>query len=61
MYNESLKEGFIKDYMRTRVVAQTSLYSLFRKTESFEKMWQKDCSQFTETEILQMYREFGAR
>lgn len=61
MYNESLKEGFIKDYMRTRVVAQTSLYSLFRKVESYEEALNKDCSEFTEEEILQMYREFKAR
>ena len=58
MYNESLKEGFIKDYMRTRVVAQTSLYSLFRKVEPYEEELNKDCSEFTEKEILQMYEEF---
>ena len=61
MYNESLKEGFIKDYMRTRVVAQTSLYSLFRKVQPYEEELNKDCSEFTEKEILQMYEEFKAR
>lgn len=61
MYNESLKEGFIKDYMRTRVVALTSLYSLFRKIEPYEQALDKDCSEFTEEEILHMYREFQAR
>jgi hypothetical protein len=61
MYNESLKEGFIKDYMRTRVVALTSLYSLFRKVEPYEQALNKDCSEFTEEEILKMYREFQAR
>jgi hypothetical protein len=61
MYNESLKEGFIKDYMRTRVVALTSLYSLFRKIEPYEQALDKDCSEFTEEEILQMYKEFQAR
>ena len=61
MYNEKEKEGFIKDYMRTRVVAQTSLYSLFRKTEPYERKLNKDCSEFTEKEILQMYKEFEAR
>lgn len=61
MYNASLKEGFIKDYMRTRVVALTSLYSLFRKVEPYEQALNKDCSEFTEEEILQMYREFQAR
>ena len=59
--NENLKEGFIKDYMRTRVVALTSLYSLFRKVEPYETKLQKDCSEFDEEEILKMYREFQAR
>ena len=61
MYNESLKEGFIKDYLRTRVVAQTSLYSLFRKVSPYEHKLNKDCSEFTKEEIIKMYREFGAR
>ena len=61
MYNEDLKEGFIKDYMRSRVVAQTSLYSLFRKVEPYEQELNKDCSEFTKEEISQMYKEFGAR
>ena len=61
MYNEVLKEGFIKDYMRTRVVAQTSLYSLFRKVAPYEEELNKDCSEFTEEEILKMYGEFQAR
>lgn len=61
MYNENLKEGFIKDYMRSRVVAQTSLYSLFRKVSSYEHNLNKDCSEFTEEEILKMYEEFRAR
>ena len=61
MYNSEMKEGFIKDYMRSRVVAKTSLYSLFRKTEPFEEKFKKDCSQFTEEEILNMYKKFSAR
>lgn len=61
MYNENMKEGFIKDYMQSRVVAQTSLYSLFRKVEPYEQDLNKDCSEFTEEEILKMYKEFKAR
>ncbi len=61
MYNENLKEGFIKDYLRTRVVAETSLYSLFRKVSPYEYKYTKDCSEFTEEEILEMYKEFKAR
>ena len=61
MYQNEMKEGFIKDYMRSRVVAKTSLYSLFRKVEPYEEKLDKDCSQFTKEEILKMYQEFGAK
>lgn len=61
MYNSEEKEGFIKDYMRSRVVARTSLYSLFRKTEPFEEENKKDCSKFNDQEILKMYRDFMAK
>ena len=61
MYNEEMKEGFIKDYMRSRVVAKTSLYSLFRKVEPYENKLKKDCSRFTEDEILNIYKDFEAR
>ena len=61
MYNENLKEGFIENYLRSRVVAKTSLYSLFRKVEPYEDLLQKDCSEFTKEEILKMYKEFEAR
>ena len=50
MFNEVMKEGFIKDYMRSRVVAQTSLYSLFRKVSPYEHELNKDCSDFTKEE-----------
>lgn len=61
MYQSEMKEGFIKDYMRSRVVARTSLYSLLRKTEPFEEENKKDCSQFNDQEILGMYKEFKAK
>lgn len=61
MYNSEEKEGFIKDYMRSRVVARTSLYSLFRKTKPFEEDKKKDCSKFDDEEILEMYKAFMAK
>lgn len=61
MYQSEMKEGFIKDYMRSRVVAQTSLYSLFRKTQKYEEELHKDCCQFTQDEILKMYKKFQAK
>lgn len=42
MYQNEVKESFIQDYMRSRVVAQTSLYSLFRKMEPFEVKFKID-------------------
>lgn len=61
MYNKEAKAEFIKDYMRSRVVAFTSLTGLFKKTEGYEQKLNKDCSQFTEEEALDMYRNFGAK
>lgn len=61
MYQSEMKEGFIKDYMRSRVIARTSLYSLFRKTEPFEESKNKDCSCFSQDEVLSMYTDFKAK
>lgn len=61
MYQSEIKESFIKDYMKSRVVAKTSLYSLFRKTEKYEENLNKDCCQFTQDEVLEMYKDFQAK
>ena len=61
MYEMEMKEGFIKDYMRSRVVAKTSLYSLFKKINPYEDKLDKDCSQFTTEEVLHIYKEFKAK
>lgn len=61
MYENEMKEGFIKDYMRSRVVAKTSLYGLFRKVEPYEEKLGKDCSQFTKEEILEIFKKFKAK
>lgn len=61
MYQNEMKEGFIKDYMRSRVVAKTSLYSLFRKVEPYEEKLGRDCSRFTKEEVVEMYHAFGAK
>lgn len=60
-YNEEDKAEFIKDYMRSRIVAATSLSGLFNKTEFFENELDKDCCEFTKEEILSMYKRFDAR
>ena len=61
MYQSEMKEGFIQDYMRSRVIARTSLYSILRKTEQFEEQNEKDCSQFNKDEVLTMYAAFKAK
>lgn len=61
MYNSKLKEEFIDHYMQQRVVAETSLYSLFRKTEYFENILETDCCDFTEEDIQKMYTWFKAK
>lgn len=61
MYQNENKESFIKDYMKSRVIAETSLYSLFRKTQKYEENLNKDCSEFTIGEVLEMYENFKAK
>jgi hypothetical protein len=61
MYQKEMKEGFIEDYLRSRVVSKTSLYGLFRKLEYFETEKKKDCNQFTTEEVLQVFTNFQSR
>lgn len=61
MFNEEQKEAFIKEYLRSKVVAETSLYAVFRKTEPFEIKLNKDTSKFTREEILDMFAQFKAK
>lgn len=60
-YDDNLKESFITDYLRRRVVAKTSIYGLFKKVKQFEEALQKDACYFTRDEILQMYESFRSR
>lgn len=61
MYNKEMKEGFIQDYIRSRVVQKTSIYGLFRKIQSHEENLNKDVSEFTKDEAIQMYTSLGSR
>lgn len=36
MYNKKQKEGFCESYLRSRVIAKTSLYGFFNKIEPYE-------------------------
>ena len=61
MYQKEVKEGFIKEYLRSRVIQETTLRALFKKTAPYEEELHKDCSAFTKEEILDMYEGFRAR
>lgn len=61
MYRKMEKEAFIEDYMSQRTAILTSMRSLFKKTEPFEKRNQKDCSLFSVEEALEMYNKFEAK
>ena len=61
MFNKAQKETFIKEYLRSKVVAETSLYAVFKKTEDFEEKLNKDVSKFTRDEILDMLAKFKAK
>lgn len=60
-YNEEAKAEFITDYMRSRIVAFSSLSAIFNKTAELEFKYKKDCSKFEQKEILEMYKGFGAK
>lgn len=61
MYQNEMKEGFIQDYMRSRVVQKTSVYGLFRKIEPHEEKLNKDVCRFTKEEALEMYKGLKSR
>lgn len=61
MYNEEQKESFIEEYLKSKVIAETSLYAILRKTEPFEIELDKDVSEFTKDEIIDMFRKFKAK
>lgn len=61
MYGDDQKEAFIEEYLRSKVVASTSLYAIFRKTERFEQNLDKDVSEFNKEEILNMLKSFRSK
>lgn len=61
MYNQEQKEKFIEEYLRSKVIAKTSLYAILKKTEPFEEKYNKDVSIFNRDDILDMFAEFKAK
>lgn len=37
MYGDDKKEAFIKEYLRSKVIIETSLYAIFKKVKPFER------------------------
>lgn len=61
MYQPKMKEGFIEDYIKSRIVIETSLYGLFRKMEYFETDLHKDCYNFSKDEVLKSFTKLKSR
>lgn len=61
MYEAEQKESFIEEYLRSKVVAATSLYAIFKKTYPLEKKFKKDVSNFTKAEALELLESFKAK
>ena len=53
-------EEFIKDYQRSRVVAIASVRATLNRALEFEKKFDKAFYEFTEDEIIEMYKAVDA-
>lgn len=56
MYNESIKEAYIRYKTKEIIANETLLYNSFDKTSLFEEVLQKDLSEFTLQEVINMYK-----
>ena len=61
MYNKEMKEGFFKEYLKSRIIQKTTLYGMFRKIEPYEERLDKDVSLFNKDEAMEMYVGFKSR
>lgn len=61
LYNEEVKNNFLKDYLRSRVVSETSVKALLHKAAPIENELNKDCCNFSQEEIMKMYTSFNAK
>lgn len=59
MFNEEIKERFIKEKTDTVIVPEYFLRHIFSLTEPFEERIGKDISNFTTYEILDMFKTFN--
>lgn len=61
MYGDDQKEEFIKEYLRSKVVIETSLHAIFKRVRLFERKFKKDASEFNREEILSMLKDFNSK
>lgn len=61
MYGDDQKGKFIKEYLRSKVIVETSLYAIFKKVKPFEEKFNKDVSEFKREEILLMLKSFHSK
>lgn len=56
--NDDIRNEFVKEYSRSRIISDTSLNSLLNKVSKIEDKKRKNIVHFSEQEILKMYKEF---
>jgi hypothetical protein len=56
----NIVEEFIKDYQRSRVVAIASVRATMNRALEFEKKFNKAFYEFTEDEVIEMYKSVDA-
>ncbi len=53
-------EDFIKEYQSSRIIIETSVRSVLKRAQEFERVFKKPFYRFNKDEALQMFRETGA-
>ena len=53
-------EDFIKEYQSSRIIIETSVRSVLKRAQIFERKFQKPFYEFTKDEVLTMFSEAGA-
>ena len=57
--NDDIKREFIKEYCRSRIVSETSLNGVLNKVQLKEKEIGKEVINFSQDNIITMYKEFN--
>ena len=58
MYTSETKiEDFVQEYMRSRIVAETTVRAVLKRATEYEYLFKKHFYQFTEDEILKMFKD----